>query len=275
MDRPLQFRHQADTSAAARRREWDAAVRALLATPTEILWRRHSDAVNAAAIARWLPAGSCRRLLKTDLFDEAMGDGLYPLLAQRSGVVVGLDITRSVLAAAAARHPPLLAVAADARRLPFADAAFDVVVSNSTLDHFDTRDDILVALRGLHRVLRPGGALLLTLDNLANPLVALRNALPERLLRRLGLVDYPMGATCGPRRLRRMLNEAGFAVQECTALLHCPRALAVAALRRLPPGVPPARQARLLQSLARWERLALWPTRYLTGYYIGISARKA
>lgn len=274
MQRPLHFGQEADGSNAARRREWDTAVRALLATPTETLWRRHSDAINSASIARWLPTGSCHRLLKTDLFDEAMGDGLYPLLAQRAGRVIGLDIARSVLAAAAARHPRLLAVAADARQLPFADAAFDVVVSNSTLDHFDARDDIATALRGLHRVLRPGGALLLTLDNLANPFVALRNALPGRLLRRLGLVDYPVGATCGPRRLRRMLREAGFAVLECTALLHCPRALAVAALRRLPADAPPEQQARFLRLLAGWERLAQWPTRYVTGYYIGVSARK-
>ena len=175
----------ADETAKAKRRVWDSAISPLLAARTETLWRRHSDAINSALIARWLRPGAFYHLLKTDLFDEAMGDGLYPVLATRADRVTGLDVARSVLDAAVSRHPRLMAVAADTRKLPFADATFDVVVSNSTLDHFDTRDDILVALRGLHRVLRPGGTVVLTLDNLANPLVALRNALPARLLRRL------------------------------------------------------------------------------------------
>ena len=88
-------------------------------------------------------------------------------------------------------------------------SSFDVVVSNSTLDHFETRDEILTSLRGFHRILRPGGRLLLTMDNLANPAVALRNALPYALLRRSKLVAYPIGATAGPGRLRRMLKDAG------------------------------------------------------------------
>ena len=222
-----------DETATVKRHDWESTLSPLLGARTETLWRRHSDAVNSSLIAQWLPAGACRHLLKTDLFDEAM-----------------------------------------ARRLPFADATFDVVVSNSTLDHFDARDDIRIALRGLHRVLRPGGTLVLTLDNLANPLVALRNALPARLLRRLGLIDYPVGVTCGPWRLRRLLRESGFVVLDSTALLHCLRVFEVAALRRLPADLPSVKQARILRRLARWERLAGWPPRFITGHYVGVCARK-
>ncbi|MEE8130592.1 MAG: class I SAM-dependent methyltransferase [Vicinamibacterales bacterium] len=263
-----------DVTATVKRHDWESTLSPLLGARTETLWRRHSDAVNSSLIAQWLPAGTCRHLLKTDLFDEAMGDGLYPLLITHATRVTGLDIAPSVLAAAAARHPHLNAVAADTRRLPFADATFDVVVSNSTLDHFDARDDIRIALRGLHRVLRPGGTLVLTLDNLANPLVALRNALPARLLRRLGLIDYPVGVTCGPWRLRRLLRESGFVVLDSTALLHCLRVFEVAALRRMPADLPSVKQARILRRLARWERLAGWPTRFITGHYVGVCARK-
>src|SRR6202030_1884380 len=105
----------------------------------------------------------CANLLKTDLFDEAMGSGLYPLLSARARRVAALDFAPSVLAAATIRHPALLWCAADVRRLPFASGAFDVVVSNSTLDHFDTREEIFASLRGFHRVLRPAGILLLTM----------------------------------------------------------------------------------------------------------------
>ena len=261
-------------SAAGEPQRWESALEPLLGAPTGALWRLHSDAVNAALLARWLPAQPCTDLLKTDLFDEAMGSGLYPLLSTRAARVAALDVAPSVLAAATARHPALLAVAADVRRLPFASGAFDVVVSNSTLDHFDTRDDILESLRGIHRVLRRGGRLLLTMDNLANPAVALRNFLPFQLLRRLKLVDYPIGATAGPARLRRMLAAAGFEVVETVALLHCPRALSVALARRCERRGTQQAQVEFQRAALRWERLARWPTRYLTGYFVGIHARK-
>ena len=44
----------------------------------------------------------------------------------------------------------------DARRLPFADATFDAVVTSEVLEHI--QDDV-TAISELHRVLRPGGTL--------------------------------------------------------------------------------------------------------------------
>jgi len=255
-------------------RRWESALEPLLGAPAEALWRLHSDAINATLLSRWLPSEPCASILKTDLFDEAMGNGLYPMLSARAARVAALDVAPSVLAAATARHPGLLAVAADVRRLPFANGSFDVVVSNSTLDHFDTRDEILVSLRGIHRVLRAGGSLLLTMDNLAHPAVALRNALPFRMLHRVNLVAYPVGATGGPGRLRRMVTDAGFEVLDMVALLHCPRALSVALARRCERRGTPRKRAQFLRRASRWEHLARWPTRYLTGHFIGINARK-
>ena len=253
---------------------WERAVNSLLTAPTENLWRAHADSVNSSLLARWLPAGPCERLLKTDLFDEAMGNGLYPLMASRAQCVAAVDVAPSVLTAALSRHPGLLAVSADVRALPFAGGTFEVVISNSTLDHFDSHDDMRVALRGLHRVLCRGGRLLLTLDNLANPVVAMRNALPFRWLHRLGLVPYPLGVSCRPRQLRRMLQQEGFEVMETAALLHCPRVLAVPMARRRQRAASPQARQRFLRGLLRWEFLAHLPTRFLTGYFIGISARK-
>jgi len=70
------------------------------------------------------------------------------------------------------------------RRLPGSLGAllktFDTVLSNSTLDHFDGAAQIRVSLAEPARVLRPGGRLLVTLDNPANPLLALSKALPSR-----------------------------------------------------------------------------------------------
>jgi hypothetical protein len=106
-------------------------------------------------------------------------------------------------------------------------------VSTSTLDHFESLDEMVTSLHDLYRVREVDGRLLLTLDNLANPVIAVRNTLLSRLLNRLGIVPYYVGATCGPHRLRHLLRAASFEVCELTAVMHCPRVLAVAVARIL------------------------------------------
>jgi SAM-dependent methyltransferase len=254
-------------------RYWDAVAGDWSAREVDRLWRRHSDAVNSALCARWLEDGPLDRVLKTDAFDEAVAAGLVPLLAARARVVVGVDIAAAALAGARRRYPELRASVADVRRLPFADATFDAVVSLSTLDHFRSRDDLAAGLVELARVLRPGGRLIVTLDNPVNPIVALRNALPFEPLRRLRLVPYYVGATCPPAPLRRLLGEVGFEVLETTAILHCPRVLGVAATRVVERRGERA-GARLLRGLGAFERLAGWPTRYVTGHFTAVLARR-
>jgi SAM-dependent methyltransferase len=242
--------------------------------PRQALWRAHSDAVNGEWLTPRLVAQPGGRLLKTDLFDEALTTGLYPLLSARAQTVFGVDLSASTLRAAGGRCVGLYRAQADVRALPFTNGVFDHIVSNSTLDHFASTADIVAALVELRRVLRSGGQLLLTLDNLANPVVALRNALPLRLLNGLGIVPYGIGATCGPRRLQSFVRQAGFEVLEVGAILHCPRVLAVAAARMLEWRQSTPLRQRFLRCLMAFERLAGWRTRFLTGYFIAIVARK-
>jgi SAM-dependent methyltransferase len=236
----------------------------------DTLWRAHSDAVNARLLRRWLPERS-RRALKTDLFDEAVTDGLYPAIAERAERVTGIDVSEATVRSAGARHPGLRVLQADVRRLPFGDAEFNTVVSTSTLDHFPTHEDLLAGVRELHRVLEPGGRLVITLDNRANPVVALRNALPYGLLHRVGLVPYYVGATLGPRGLRRALVEAGFDVLELRAIMHCPRVAAVLAARLVHRRGERAQRA-FLRSLLAWEPLGRLPTSRFSGYFIAARA---
>lgn len=80
----------------------------------------------------------------------------------------------------------------------------------------------------MFRVLRPGGELLISLDNLQNPIIGPRNLLPYHLLKRLRLVPYFVGKSHGRRGLTAALEKAGFKVLETRAIMHCPRVLAVA-----------------------------------------------
>jgi len=248
------------------------------------LWRRHSDAVNRRLVSRWLPE-DMHAVLKTDLWDEAMGEGLYLALAVNGNEVTGIDVSESILASARDRYPELEVHRADVRSLPFPDRRFDAVVSNSSLDHFASRDQILLALRELRRVMTRGGTLVLTLDNQSNPIVGLTKALPRRPLnrlwlrwgrssRQLGLLPYYVGATYGRARLRQVLISEGFAVEEMTAIVHAPRPFAVALGHLLERRAGPAVQGRYLRWLMSWERMAGSPMRYLSGHFVAVRARK-
>ena len=203
-------------------------------------------------------------MLKTDLFDEAVGQGLYPVLDSLGASVAGVDISPAVVEAARRNYPQLEASAGDVRSLPLDDASFDAIVSNSTLDHFDSVGEIETAVRELRRVLAPGGVLVVTLDNPSNPLVALRNALPPKLLRRLGLVSFDMGTTCNRRELAELLKRAGLEVTDLGAVMHVPRLLAAA--------LAVASKGRGQRVLVACERLSRLPTRYWTGQFVAARA---
>lgn len=108
----------------------------------------------------WQPSGR--------VLDAGCGLGNYfAALAARvpGGVVVGLDITSSMLRRVAERHPTVPLVTGDVRMLPIVSGAFDVVVNAHVLYHIP---DVDAAIRELHRVLRPGGCLLAVYDSIAS-----------------------------------------------------------------------------------------------------------
>jgi SAM-dependent methyltransferase len=237
--------------------------------------RSLSDTLNSRLFDSWLSPERVQSLLKTDLFDESLTDGLYPLLAQHAECITGIDISPDIVAAAKKRHPQLEAVETDVRRMPFAPATFDVVVSNSTLDHFESTDDIVTSLQEIKRVLKSNGRLLLTLDNYTNPAIFIRNVLPFQWLHRMGLVPYYVGATFGARGLRQALETLGFKAIEVKPFWHCPRIPLVMMANLVGPRLSMAQKQRIFRVVLSCERFARWPTKYLTGHYIAARAIKA
>jgi len=263
-----------DATGPAEIRYWEQVGDCERGARLDLLWRAHSDAVNTAFLQASLPGVRDGRVLKTDLFDEAMGEGLFGTLAERFTSVVGMDLSLSTARVATRRTLGNPVASSDVRALPFTSEAFEAVASISTLDHFETFGEIAASLRELHRVLRQGGQLVLTLDNGANPIIAMRKLLPFAVLHALGLVPYFVGANCGPWRLRRILEQCGFEVVTVGATLHCPRVLAIPLCRILQRYAGDAQGARFLRILLWFEKLARGPFRFFTGHFVTVKAIK-
>lgn len=64
--------------------------------------------------------------------------GVYPFLKSKAQVV-GMDISALIVQNALESHTDLQGTTADIHCLPFNENVFDLIVSNSTLDHFKTQ----------------------------------------------------------------------------------------------------------------------------------------
>jgi len=223
-------------------------------------------------VRNWAQGLEAGTILKTDLFEEAHGDDqiLFDLLPG-TRQVLGIDVAQTTVrrAKARCRSPEAVFVVTDVRSLGLASNSVDLIVSNSTLDHFDTRQEFESSVKELARVLGQGGVLVLTLDNPRNPFY--------RVLRwssRRGWTPFVLGYTVSGHRLNRCLQDAGLEVTDSATLLHNPRiisTLVFLGLRRLfgRHADWPVRFLLFLFSLM--ERL---PTRGLTACFLAIRARK-
>lgn len=221
---------------------------------------------------RWSRGLKVERALKTDLFEEAHGDDqiLFDLFPD-AALVLGVDVAVTTVRRARDRLGERAGwyIASDARRLALATGSVDVIISNSTLDHFDAAEDFETSVGELARVLRPGGALIITVDNPHNPLYPLLKWTSRR-----GWTPFLLGYTPSGGSLERCLRQAGLEVTDTATLLHNPRlvsTLAFLGLRRFLGRYANPLVALLLKLFAAMERL---PTRRLTACFLAARARK-
>ncbi len=100
-----------------------------------------------------------------DWLENGCGVGMYlEHLAPLTGSIVGLEYEYPRAIEAFQRHPCLVNAAGE--NLPFATAAFDVILSHEVLEH--VQDD-RQCVEEILRVLRPGGRLLLFVPNRGYP----------------------------------------------------------------------------------------------------------
>jgi SAM-dependent methyltransferase len=230
-------------------------------------------------IARWVDIQENHLILKTDLFAEAfcLEQFFYDIASARN--VVGIDISAEIVKKArtqAARYGKdgSRFLCCDLRHLPLQDGSIDIIISDSSLDHFSTEVEIAAALNELGRVLKAGGILVLSIDNKNN-----LTYLPYFMVKigmRLKLTPYFVGRSMSLSRLRQTLEAKGLKVVESTAIFHYPHPdRLVRGTERLLCRVGSAKLDNLIRkTLAGLENLGRYRTRYLTGRYIAVKAVK-
>jgi SAM-dependent methyltransferase len=232
---------------------------------------RQKREIHLRLIRRWVDSAP-RRLLKTDLFEEAFGEDeiLGDLIAQNR-FVCGCDTAYTITRAAAHRFPetaPGLLVM-DVRRPALRQESFDVIISTSTLDHFATREEFVASLEGLARLLRPGGQLILTLDNPWNPLLA-----PLRWYTRWRKRPYLLGYSPFFSTLCRDLRASGLSVEDHDWLIHNPRGLSTALFLGLVRLLGRRAEGLISLLLAAFNLLDRLPTRRFTACFQAVNAKK-
>lgn len=127
--------------------------------------------------AYWRQAGDNFDLERLDLIASRIRSGenvlevdcgpgvLASRMRDRGAQVIGTDLSIVAVERARAKGIPAQQVDVDTQPLPFADASFDTVVSNSMMEHrfFPER-----TLDECVRVLRPGGRFIVCLPNVAH-----------------------------------------------------------------------------------------------------------
>lgn len=148
------------------------------------------------------------------VLDAACGTGIIARLALKKvgskGTVTGLDINPGMLAVARSitKDLPIKWYEANAEKIPFEDQSFDVVICQLS---FQFMEDRVAALQQMHRVLAPGGRLLLNVPGPAGEPFAImaeameRNISPEAK----SFVDQVF-ALNDTEEIRELIQNAGF-----------------------------------------------------------------
>lgn len=173
------------------------------------------------------------------------GQFLAACVPRRPSLLLGSDLNREAMNLSRQTAPAATLAIADATRLPFGDAIFDVIVAQHLIEHFDSRDELLLEWG---RVLRPSGRIVVVTPN-------------ARYLDTALFDDPTHRHIYNSRALSRLFTRNGFSVERCYTLM------------------PYLGHRRLSRALAKWATPALLALRFVPwfrdkGLALFLKARK-
>lgn len=148
------------------------------------------------------------------IVDAGCGVARWPIyLRQRGFRVVGLEYSHDACLIARENDPGLGVARGDVRRKPIKSQSVDGVLSLGVVEHDEAGPD--AALREVHRILKPGGVLVLAVpfNNLwrrlvLNPLLTRATARRRRQTWKMGFAEYRFSR----REVEEFLGRNGFEV---------------------------------------------------------------
>jgi SAM-dependent methyltransferase len=176
----------------------------------------------------YFPELAGRKILKTDLWDEAKNTKILRYAADKGADVHGIDISKEILMSAREAFSGSPGkrgfIVSDVRKIAFREGAFDAIYSMGTIEHFK---DHAAAVRECFRVLKKGGTAVIGVPNAGDPFL---RPLLVTILYKLGLYAYGYEKSFSFRALERLLKREGFAIEERTGILFIPGWLRMADL---------------------------------------------
>jgi SAM-dependent methyltransferase len=250
--------------------QWDdvaAAMPDFSSAPSTAYYRRREiDLIRRAA-------GPLRgkRVLKLDLWNEAINTRILEWVAGEGADAFGLDVSTVVAHRAKenARRErfDVSLLRADIRAIPFRSESFDVVYTMGTIEHIA---EYHATLREIHRVLRPGGTAIIGVPNFWDPFL---RPLIVTLMEAVGRYPYAPEKSFTRGELRRDVEAAGLTVTNMTGILLLPGVLRMLDLflhvRR---GWPARRTEWFIRPFDAAERRFAWLDRL--GYLVTAVATK-
>lgn len=150
-----------------------------LTCPDEILWRHIRELPYFRAMVRAVEDSFYQGMdLPTPVLDVGCGDGQFASVAFDHRLDVGIDPWGEPIHEAGSRQVYDLLVQGEGAEMPFPDASFSTVISNSVLEHIP---DVDAVVRDIARVIRPGGKFVFCVPNHRFPELLLGTTVFRRL----------------------------------------------------------------------------------------------
>lgn len=188
--------------------------------PAAAYFHKKNDLI--ALVKKWAQ-GSLEKgpFIKTDLMEESVriDDVLFDL-AKESPRAVGMDISFKLTSLARARPENngsnINYAVCDARGLCFKNDTFELILSNSTLDHFP---EIELGIQEAYRVLKPGGVMVITIHNKLEFTFYMYHVFKKIL----GYSPhFHFEKTYTPWQVRDLLKRSGFIIEDYSTTAHVP-----------------------------------------------------